>query len=168
MSLTKKFGDHYVALVEDNADDEYQASIEHKSNTVAVNAMYYGVLVSVALLAWGLPSELSLYSLLPIVVFAFLAVKNLWMRNYAPTPRPVIDKRTILPALLLLLVALAGWAFNIATGPGADSNALGSLGGSIVGSVIGVSVALIFTPRILHRQRKNDEERFNREIDAED
>lgn len=169
MSLIKKFGDHYVALVEDNADDEYQASIEHKSNTVAVNAMYFGVLVSMALLAWALPAELSAFSLLPCVAIAFVAVKSLWMRHYAPRPRGIVDKRSLGAATLFLLLIVAGWVFHIATDPSAaDHNAWGSLGGSLVGALFGVTAAVIFAPRYLNRLRKNDEKRLNRELDAED
>ena len=80
-------GDTVIAGYESTVEDEYQASILHRANTISFHLATYGFLALGAALAWLVPNELFWVSLLVIVPMLVSALVGMsWMRRRAPRP----------------------------------------------------------------------------------
>jgi hypothetical protein len=76
--VTMSYGDTYIRRVEDSVDDEYQERILSRAETVGMRYMYWSLLVTVAVLAWVLPEDYVLCSLIPEIT-VLVVVMAVWI-----------------------------------------------------------------------------------------
>ena len=161
MQALKNFGDYAVRTTEATADDEYQRTMLHKANTVAVEAEPFFLALAFALLAWVLPGYDSLYSVLVILptVWAQLIAQS-WLRNYAPRPRPRrLLSRANAPFFLLWIIGMGGIAHN------AYGSSASATFGMIVGAAAATVALLVFGPRTAAKRRQQDEHRLDAQLE---
>ncbi|MHA2787656.1 hypothetical protein ACXZ66_00685 [Corynebacterium sp. S7] len=162
--MIKQFGDWAIDWTQRTSEDEYQASMTHKADTVGMWMMPLAAIVCGAILAWVLPSTYSLWSLLPL--FAVLIVQLAsqgWMSNYAPRPKHTSPRKYWLLALIPGIVMFAGMAYNSFFA--ADHSWAGP-GGMVIGAILGAGLAILVIPRAFKQRYKSDVERL--ESDLED
>ncbi|MDY5786113.1 hypothetical protein [Corynebacterium sp.] len=161
MQAIKNFGDYAVRATEATADDEYQRDMLHKANTVAVEASPVILALVFAILAWVLDGTYSVYAVLAILpLTAAQAISLMWLRNYAPRPRPrrFFTTRNI-PFFILWAVGMAGIAYNTF---GLDG---GGASGMIIGGVAGAVTVAVLAPKIVMRKRLQDSRRLDQQLE---
>lgn len=158
------YGDTYIRRVEESVDDEYQEEILFKAESVGFRYMYWGLLLTVAVLAWVLPGSYVFCSMIPICALVIGGVaESRWMKRYAPRPRAMMP--TALETVMLVGF-LAFWAAGaLVNGRDfiySDSLMSGLISGAFTGAVVGLPAAIIGMKVI----RARDEKRLNAELDA--
>lgn len=152
----KRFGDYAVRLTDEAADDEYQADIAHRANSVIVATLVPVLLATGALLSWVLPGNLAWWSLVTFIPsFIFVAVGETWMRHYAPRPEASFPLPLMIVTMIPSVVMLAGLLYNV-VGPGAGNNSLADLADSLNGGLIGMIIGAVIGGVIaIERSRRN-------------
>ncbi|WP_018296609.1 YtxH domain-containing protein [Corynebacterium lubricantis] len=162
--MIKQFGDWVVDWTERTSDDEYQATMTYKADTVAMWMMPLAAIISGAILAWVLPSTYSLWSALPIFTVLIVQIASQsWMSNYAPRPKQTSPTKYMLLGVIPGVIMLAGMAYNSFF---TTDQSWAGPGGVVVGAIIGAGTALLLIPRIFKSRHKSDVERL--ESDLED
>lgn len=154
------FTDTLLDRMESTVDDEYQATVLHRSSSISWYAVVYLTMALSAALAWLVPTDRSWIALLPFAPILIASLIGLsWMKRQVPRPRYM----RFTPAewgliFLILCIMLGGMYYN-----DPDAN-LATATGFVVGGIIGGVVAMVSTKLSTKHGRKRDEDRLDGEL----
>lgn len=157
-------GNTIIAGYESTIEDEYQANLLHKSNTIAFHISFYGSIVLGAVLAWILPSGnagLPLLVLLPMVAGSMVGLN--WLKKRTPRPRPMLPSPV---EWAVLIFTMSMWVTGLIYNSSMDSasEGLGTAIGGVVGGVIGGAIGFTVAMWALKRGRARDIKRLDAEF----
>lgn len=154
------YGDTLIARYDATVEDEYQANLMHRSNTIGYHIASYGYVFVAAAMAWIVPPDKNLAPIMVLVpMFAAVLAATGWMKRKAP--RPKLLKPT--PAeIAITIVALGLWLGGMQyNDPHASSATAGGLvSGGVFGGIIGYMISAWSTKR----GRRKDIERLDAEF----
>lgn len=161
MNINQKILDRYDASM----DDEFEQQVLYRAIAISYAWVINLMFGACAVLAWVLPGAYAMWTVLPMGVLIFsMAIRDFWLRQYAPTPR-------ITP------YSKAGWAFAVVVSilimSGIYRNTLGFVDpdisrGMIVGGVVGSIASLFILRDISTKQRQRDRQRLDAQLGEDD
>lgn len=79
------YGDTLIARYDATVEDEYQANLMHRSNTIGYHIASYGYVFVAAAMAWIVPPDKNLAPIMVLVpMFAAVLAATGWMKRKAP------------------------------------------------------------------------------------
>ncbi|MCQ9370998.1 hypothetical protein NQ024_07005 [Corynebacterium sp. 35RC1] len=150
--ITEALGRTALAHVYEGNDDEYQANTFLQSMAVGSYAAPIGATLAGAILAWALPgnySLLSILALLPILAHEIAATD--WLRNRVPQPKYVPQTRYLGFVMIPCFVMIAGIAYR---------STFASLSFAI-GGIVGGCIAFWLLPKWTERQRNRAQQHLD-------
>ena len=161
MSINQKILDRYDASM----DDEFERQVLYRAIAISYDWVINLMFGTCSVLAWVLPGVYAMWTVLPMGVLIFsMAIRDFWLRQYAPTPR-------ITPYSKL------GWVFAVVVSilimSGIYRNTLGLVDpgmsrGMIVGGVVGAIGSLFVLRDISTKQRQRDRQRLDAQLGEDD
>ena len=147
--------------IERTTRDEFERDTLYKACAIGMTSIPFLELVVAAILAWALPGQTCMLSLLAIVPSNLgNAIGYAWMRKRVATPLVSRNWATIAVYLIPLIVMFAGIAYN-AYAP-ADGHSPASF---LIGTGVGVIAALTLPPLYRRRQHRRDQARLDAELE---
>ena len=136
----------------EGSDDEYQANTYLQSMAVGAYAAPIGATVAGAILAWVLPGNYSLLSILALLpILAHEIAADDWLRNRVPQPKYVPQKRYMGFVMIPCVAMIAGIAYR---------STFGSMSVTI-GGIVGGCIAFWLLPKWTERQRNRAQQRLD-------
>ncbi|MEK0145555.1 transcriptional regulator [Corynebacterium yonathiae] len=141
--------------------DEFERDTLYKACVIGMTSIPFLELVVAAILAWALPGQLCMLSLLAIVPSNLgNAIGSVWMRKRVAAPLVGRNWAAIAVYLIPLIVMFTGIAYN-AYAPADDHNPAAYL----IGTAVGAIAALALTPFYRRRQHRRDLARLDAELE---
>ena len=141
--------------------DEFERDTLYKACVIGMTSIPFLELVVAAILAWALPGQLCMLSLLAIVPSNLgNAIGSVWMRKHVAAPLVGRNWAAIAVYLIPLIVMFTGIAYN-AYAPADGHNPAAYL----IGTAVGAIAAVALTPFYRRRQHRRDQARLDAELE---